>query len=256
MSERAENGSSRSAYILLAVLVVVAAYSIAYGLQTLIFLESRHWATSNPYLNEAPQTLPAPASSPALAANPSPGTQLEYYNYRFMVPWKEIEKESEMPYYRRAKFRSGQVIVFLDPDFQVDTLQALKTGRPDRVQRFSNIFADRPIDSNYALYEAVYNASPAQASPLMPRSEAIRLNVLLIWKLSYGIDAQPGIFLFSWGNYRGIQFGDPARGPVWLRAFDRHDRQFRFLFTTAGGSDATISEDDIAQAVQSLQSAF
>ena len=86
------------------------------------------------------------------------------------------------------RYDSGQVILFFDPASSVDTVGAMKTSNPVDYQKFVTVFADHPINSNYELYQAVYSASPAQLSPLMDTREALRMNALLLWKLSFGFD--------------------------------------------------------------------
>ena len=91
-------------------------------------------------------------------------------------------------------------------------------------------------------------------SPFLPLSDALRLNVLVLWKLSFGFDARSPLHSFDWGPERGFEFGNPATGgPVALRIFDDRDRQFRFLFTTVPGSGATLTQDDIDFVIQTLK---
>ena len=52
-----------SAFILVAVLIGVAAYVLAYGLQTLLYFEARHWASDVPALSVTPQTLTIPPAA-------------------------------------------------------------------------------------------------------------------------------------------------------------------------------------------------
>jgi hypothetical protein len=152
------------------------------------------------------------------------------------------------------QFDSGQVIVFFDPESQLDIIRQMKSGETTQYQQFQNVFGDQAPDSNYALYRTVYSASPAQISPLMHSQDAFRTNVLLLWKLSFGFDAQPGIRLFELGKNRGFEFGDATNGrPVALRVFDDRDAQFRLIFTAAGGASGKFTQDDINLAVQSLR---
>lgn len=244
--------SSLSAVILLGVLVVVAWYSLAHGLQTLIVIEARQWASANPFLNETPRPLPqTTGTAPAPAA-----TRVEHFNYQFYLPWKPIERDTENPAYAEIRAKTGEVVVFFNPDSQIDNLQSMKSGNTPLAKDYVQIFSSHPLDSNYALYEAIYSSSPAQAALLMPPQDALRLNTLLLWKLSFGLDARPGIYTFDWGGLRGIQFGDPANGPVAIRAFDNHDRQFPFLFVTAAGSGAKLTQDVISQIVLTVRTAY
>jgi hypothetical protein len=148
------------------------------------------------------------------------------------------------------------VIVFFDPASSLDTVGAMKTSNPVDYQKFVTVFADRPINSNYELYQRVYSASPAQLSPLMDTREALRMNALLLWKLSFGFDlpADGQFYSFDWGKVRGVQFGDPVKPrPVAVRVFDDRDRQYRFILTTAVGSNGKITQDDLDTIVQSVK---
>lgn len=248
--EQEDKRSTRSAIILAIVAVLVAAYCIEFGLQTLTWIEAREWTSANPWLADAVQTLPAPAAS-------AKGTQEKAYEFEFMVPWGK-SKITPTPSGVELRYDSGQVVVFFDPDSQLDTIHKLKASSPAEYQKFIGVFGNKPIDSNYALYQSVYAAAPAQISPFMNASDALRINVLLLWKLSFGPDltfsGAPEFSSFDWGRLRGFQFGDPSKDhPVAVRVFDDKDRQFRFIFTIAAGSSGKITQDDVSSIVQSLQ---
>ena len=244
--DEAEKSGARSAIILAALVVLVSVYCIAYGLQTLVWLEAKHWASVNTWLQDVPQ--PLPVSTPA-----AKGTQVKAYNYEFLSPWGDGKIT---PYLAHVEFRfdKGQVVLLIDPETSVDTMRNMKSTNPLEYQKFTNLFLDHPIEFNYQLYDTVYSASPAQLSPVMPGRDAMRMNVLLLWKLSFGFDATPGIYSFDFGKNHGIQFGAPGKGrPVAVRVFDDRDRQFRLIFLVAGGSNAPLTQDDINTAVSSLK---
>src|SRR5215470_1728852 len=253
MSEQPEKSSARSAIILVIVVVAVAAYSIAYGLQTLIWFETHHWARANPWINDVPQTLD---SSSPLAGS----TQLRAFDYEFKVSWTGNPKSGSpktTPSLGHVEFRfdSGQVIIFFDPEAQVDLLRAFTSASsPLEYQQFQNVFIGQSFNSNYDLYNAVYHAAPSAVSPWMSMRDAIRLNQLVLWKISFGADATPGMHAVEAGSNRGFEFGDPSSGrPVALRLFNSRDVQFRLIFLVAAGSSAKITQADIDSVVQSLQ---
>jgi hypothetical protein len=71
------------------------------------------------------------------------------------------------------------------------------------------------------------------------------------------LDAPGAIHQFNWAGLRGLQFGDPANGdPVAISGFDTHDRQFRFLFLVGSNSGARFNQDDIAQIVSTVRTAY
>lgn len=255
----AEKSGTLSAMILMAIVVLIGGYSLAYGLQTLVWVEARRWASQDPWLSEVPAPLPGKTASPELSAQP-PGraaqpqaTQLRAYDYEFTVPWTGKSRATPLRIGTEFRFASGQVVVFFDPETQLDTLRALKSSTPAEYSKFQSVFREQSIESNYALYQAIYAASPAQATPFLSGEAAQRINALLLWKLSFGFDQQPGIYSFDFGTNRGFQFGDPGNGRVAVRVFDDQDRQFRFFFTVAAGSNARLTQDAINAALQSLQ---
>jgi hypothetical protein len=251
MNEEEDKSSAWPAIILLLVVILIAVFCVEFGAQTLTWIEAKRWAAANPWVADVPQPLPT------VADNSSAGAQVKAFNYEFNVPWKTPQSVESLTNVQ-FKYDSGQVVVFFDPDSQLDVLHSLKSSNPTEYQKFANVFANQPIESNYALYQAVYSASPAQFSPIMKVEEARRDNVLLLWKLSFGPDLEsidaPSFYSFDWGKNKGFQFGDPSKGqPVALRIFDDNNRQFRFIFTVAYGSAAKISQSDINMAVRSLQ---
>lgn len=250
MNEQGEKSGARSAIILMVIVLLVAGYCVEFGLQTLTWIEANHWAKTSPWLRDVPQTIAAPSAT-------AKGTKVRAYIYEFLAPWA-VAKETQALTYTQYRFAPGQVIAFYDPDAQLDTLTVLKTSNPLEYQKFANLFVGHPINSNYEMYQAVYSVSPAQLSPILHQRDALRLNVLLIWKLSFGFDLEPegntSIYSFDFGKNRGFQFGDPAIGfPVAVRVFDDRDRQFRFIFTVAAGTNAKFTQDDINMVVQSLE---
>ena len=114
----------------------------------------------------------------------------------------------------------------------MDTVRAMKTVQSHRLSKVCNRIRGSsrltPITSCIRRSTA---SSPAQLSPLMDAREALRMNALLLWKLSFGFDlpADGQFYSFDRGKVRGFQFGDPAKQrPVALRVFDDRDRQYRF----------------------------
>jgi hypothetical protein len=258
-----EKSNAQSAILLAAVVLIVAVLSVMFGLQTLVWFNAKQWTSQDPWLADTPQPLPPATSAPPAVTPPASGknaksakpAQLKAYDYEFTAPWPGNVKTTPASGFVEFQFDSGQVIVFFDPQSQLDIIRQMKSGETTQYQQFQNVFGDQAPDTNYALYQTVYSASPAQISPFMHSQEAFRINVLLLWKLSFGFDAQPGIHSFERGKNRGFEFGDATNGrPVALRVFNDRDEQFRFIFTAASGATGKFSQDDIDLAVQSLQS--
>ena len=267
MREDSEKSGAQSAIILAVTVLAVAVLSVMFGLQTLVWLNAKHWASIDSWLAETPQPLPAaqPAAPPEPAAaavdrkgkasKPAKPARLRAYDYEFTAPWPGGVQTVAGLSFVEFHFDSGQVIVFFDPGAQLDVIRQMKSGETTQYTQFQNVFGEQAPGTNYDLYRTVYSASPAQISPGMHSQDAFRANVLLLWKLSFGFDAQPGIHSIKGGKNRGFEFGDVASGrPIALRIFDETDKQFRFIFTVASSSAAVFTQDHINLVVQSLQS--
>ena len=256
MIEDQDKSSARPAIILLILVFVVAGFMVKYGLQTLTWVEGKLWASDSPWLANVPQALSPPlAPLPPLPGAAKPAL-VKAYNYEFNSPWPGNPTVKPSLTYTEFHYDAGPVIVFFDPDSLVDTMRALKTSNPAEYQRFADVFADKPLNTNFEMYQAVYAAASAQQSPVMDARDAMRINVLLLWKLSFGLDlpCDGQFYSFAWSTAKGFQFGDPEKNvPVAVRAFDDRDHQFRFIFTTAGGASGKISQNDINTVLQSLQ---
>lgn len=263
MVDEEEKSGAQSAVILAILVVIIAVYVGAFGIQTLVWMETHHLTSENPWLLDVPKALPAVSAASDLPPlptgagsqkKPAKPDQLKAYTYEFAPPWPS--KSNIVPAENHVDFRfdTGQVIVFFDPEAQLDTLRALKKADTAEYSQMRNVFSEPFFDSNYDLYQSVYGSSPAQTSPFMNSTEAMRKNVLLLWKLSFGFDMMPGIHSFTFGDNRGFEFGDPSTGrPVALRVFDKQDQQFRFIFTDAAGSSGTFTQDDIDIVLRSLK---
>lgn len=272
MSDDSEKVSSRSAVILAIVAVLVAAFAVMYGLQTLVWAKTKYWAKDNPWILTVPTPLaPPPAASEApnpSAVEPPAGRSragkgaaaaaakiepVKAYGLQFIPSWKGDPKIEPTPTATVFRFPAGQVVVLFDPQTSADTLRELETVSSSQYLTVLNLFGPKPFDSNYALYKSVYGASPAQASAFQERGESLRLGQLLLMKLSFGVEAPGDIFTFEFGNNRGLQFGDPAKGlPVAAHVFNERDEQFRLIITAAAGSSATISQNDVDAVLTSV----
>lgn len=272
LNDESEKSSALSAIILVVIIIIVAIYSTSFGLQTMQWISAHQWTSANPWLKEVPQPIassstPTVPTAPAdVAPTPAPkpngkkadaqsnGTDVGEYGYQMTVPWTSKVKETPSAGGAQFRFDTGQIVVFGDPDAQLDTVHILRDTPGDQYMPFSPLFTNGSIAENYDLYNAVYNSSPSQVSPVTNYATAQRDRILLLMKLSFGFDLAKPIYSFDFGRNKGFQFGDPAKGPVAIRAFGPHDKQFRFIFTVFSGSGGQITQSDINQAMQSLAS--
>lgn len=243
----AEVSSAAPTIILMIAAIVIAAYCVGFGLQTLVWFQAHHWGNVNPWIKD----VPAPLSSTSVA---DAKTQIQASGFQFKVPWEAKPKTSDGPGYTEFHFASGPVILFYDPHGQADMQSKLNSENPSEYQRFANAFEGQTFDTNYSIYKAVYGASPAGVSPWGSRPDATRMNQLLLWKIAFGADAAPGLHSIQFGGNEGFEFGDPSTGrPVALRLFDGHDRQFRIVFMNSLDAKTKFTQADINSVVQSLE---
>lgn len=248
MAEKKE--SARATIILALVTVAIAAYALLFGLQTLIYFEARHWAATTPTLNDVPRPLPS-----TVASTPQE-KDISFYGYQFAAPWKGIAKQDSENDRSQIDFKSGAVLVFFNPESEKNIVDSIRTGDPKTYTQYQAVFGTNLFANDYALYLAVYGASPAAISPFMSRDEAVRISTLLQWKLAFGSDGTKSIYTLQAGDNRGLQFGDPARDHiVVVRLFDSHGQQIQLLFTSKSAQPNTFSQADINCVVDSIHPA-
>ena len=200
MKKSSETSGPESAIALAFVGIVVAILAVMFGLQTLVWINAKHWASVDPWMADTPKLLTPDAglvSEPPLLdknGKPAKPPQMRAYDYEFTAPWPGNYKTTPAVSFVQFQFDSGQVIAFLDPGAEIDVVRQMKSGETVLCcNQFQNVFGDQAPNTNYDLYRLVYSASPKDISPFMRSQDAFRANVLLIWKLSFGFDMQPGI---------------------------------------------------------------
>jgi hypothetical protein len=247
VNAESEVSSAAPTIFLMVAAIVIAAYCVVFGLQTLVWFQAHHWANVNPWIKD----VPAPLSSTSVA---DAKTQIQLFGFQFKVPWEPKPKTADGPGYTELHFASGPIVIFYDPQGQADMQSKLNSESPTEYQRFANAFEGQTFDTNYSIYKAVYSASPAGVSPWGSRPEATRMNQLLLWKIAFGADSGPGLHSIQFGSNEGFEFGEPSSGrPVALRLFDGHDRQFRIIFMNSLGAKTKFTQADIDSVVQSLE---
>lgn len=240
--------SARTTVILAVCTVVLGFYVVAYGLQTLICLETHRWALSSPYLKAVPQPLPTTIATAAQERN------LEFYGTGFEAPWKGPAKKKGGDAQSKLDFPSGPIVIFFNPANEGDLVGKIRGGDPHVYSSYEGIFGTGFFPDNYSLYSAVYSAAPNELWPFTSRSKAIRTNTLLMWKLRFGTNGADTIYSVRSTNMRGFQLGDPSRDrTVMEQLFDNQGGQLRILFTSKSGQPGTIPQADINCVLYSLK---
>lgn len=248
MKDDSKPAEAYSAYILLLFLMIVAGYSIFYGLQTMAMINAKRWGNIEPALYTTPQDL-LQKTTPAAAT-----THLEFYNYQCEAPWKGPAQRTDGTDATDFKFPSGAFLKVYLPESQADALKTFKGDTPEQQRHIDAAFGPHPFDSNYDLYEAIYGASPAQISPFISRTDSGRINMLLLWKLNYDMALPGGVYRYAFSDVRGLQFGNPDQAhAVVTRSFGVQDRQFEFLILMQSGASDKLAQNEINLILSSLK---
>jgi hypothetical protein len=240
--------SARTTIILALCTVAVGFYVVIFGLQTVIAFQARHWARRSPFLNAIPQPLPTSAAAEIQEKD------LSIYGWEFGAPWKGKAKATPGDATSTIEFPSGEVIIFFNPDEETDLVSKIRGGDPQLYSSYESVFGTGFFPNNFELYAAIYGAAPTEISPFMERGRAVRINMLIIWKLRSGTDGANTIFSVQTSSLRGFQLGDPSLDrAVIVRLFDENDRQIKLLFASKSGQPGTFSQTDINCVLNSLQ---
>jgi hypothetical protein len=246
MSEKQD--SARTTVILAVSTVLLGFYVLTFGLQTLISFEAHRWALTSPFLQAVPRPLPTSVASAIQEKN------LAFYGIEFAAPWKGVAKRTEGDAQSEVDFQPGAVIVFFNPASEPDIVGRIRGGDPQIYSHYEAIFGSGFFRDNYSLYSAVYGAAPGEIWPFTSRSEAIRINSLLMWKLRLGVNGANSIYSVETVQMHGFQLGDPSKDrSVVVHLFEENGGQVRILFTSKSGQPGTISQADINCVVDSLR---
>jgi hypothetical protein len=157
------------------------------------------------------------------------GTVLSYYGYRFEVPWKDLDKESNDGRWVRVGFKTGQTLEFFNPAFFQDN----PISGPVSVN-LKEAFGPVMRQSKYQQLEAMLSITPSQWSPFRSRKEFARVLGLLeikgLW-FEHNV-AEPEVFSFETSDYQGIEISGLSHDwqDVRLNLFDATDHWFQIVF--------------------------
>jgi len=208
-------------------MLVVLVVGFLFGFQTLLTLELRSEVKRNPILSLTPTPLPI------VDAAPSKGTVVTHSGYSFDVPWsgvgsKQTKNFDVMEVY---SFGSGVGSTFTGPDPKrgdlIDTVKKNIGG-----EKTITLFGPGTTKSNYAFHKAILGLTPSAMKPWMSRREAVRTSMLLTSKAISSIGGDTGLFSVQANDWKGFQFGDPAKRPktITLQLYDSGDRHIEITF--------------------------
>jgi hypothetical protein len=231
-------------------LLLVAAY--LWGFQTIMAVEFRYVTKKAPILWKTPQPLQD------LTVSQAEGAKLSHVGFEFEVPWDDLNAEQVMRKDNIAVFifRSGIGISFFGPG--KDLISIIKTQAPSReaTAGLEQLLGESATQSDYALRNAILEASPEMLRPWIPRREAIRIGTFLSIKGS--IDSGhggTGIFRIGANGWKGFQFDDPAQKPdrVQVDLYDSQDHHIMMIFQSKKDAKKEITQADVNRAIETLK---
>jgi hypothetical protein len=239
--------------IVVFVILVLGAYL---GPQTITYCRLR------PSLLRSPDSSPrgwgsAPRPLANTTASISEGTTVSYYGYKIDAPWKGIDKESNEGRAVEIIFKTGQKIVFVNPQYSDrDPISSDYHVASDDLRL---VLEPGRREPKYEQFKAVISTTPSQLSPLRFRREFVRTRVLLEIK---GLwfehnTAVPDIFSFETKDYRGFEISDLSsdRQIVELNLFDREDHWFTVNISCDARSGVKLTQPEINRVIQSFGAA-
>jgi hypothetical protein len=188
-------------------------------------------------------------------ASTADGRTMEYYGYRFDVPWKEIDRSWDEERTVEVRFKTGQSVRFYNPQFLQDDLISGNTAKEDR-DYFVQAFGTSVRKSKYDQFEAIVSTTPSQWSPFRSRTGFARVYILLdikgLWFEHNAVS--PDIFSFKTKGYRGFEFSGLSHDwqNVVVNLFDETDHRCRIDILGDARSGVRLTQPEINRVLQSF----
>jgi len=168
-----------------------------------------------------------------LSVSSTGGTKFSFARYDFDLPWDDLDpsKTKIVGKMQVIVFRSGKTML-VSHSHPRDFVRVVLHSGFDR-DAFEAIYGPDPLHSDYAMYETVLRATPAQVTPFLPKSEAAgRLMMLNIKAIAVPSSPDTDVLAIRSPYLKGFQYGDPRKAPP---------RIVLDLFADDGGLEFNIS---------------
>ncbi len=117
------------------------------------------------------------------------------------------------------------------------------------------VLGQQSTASEFALEEAVLNATPMQLSVLSPTRDTVRIAILLTMKKGLVSSHTMAIYSFEMNDWRGFQIGEPSsEETVQVEIFDAQTNSIQITFTRRPGSEP-ILQSHIDKVLSTLHAA-
>jgi hypothetical protein len=214
---------------------------------------------------EHPRLALVPQPLTDYSVNPADGMTFSRFGYEFEIPWKDVQRIDDREHSGfkdsvRIVFKSGYVVVFLDPNEQPnrvkENLKNFLTGMGAESRASVEPYLG---GSNFDLESAILRTTSDHVSPSMPRSEVLRQLILLNQKLTEteicideDIGGKSRVYAVQTRTWRCFEKGEPARGTL-VDLFDDKDREVQIHVMHETWVKVKTTQADVNRIVQTLR---
>lgn len=207
-------------------------------------LETRYNYRNMPIASMVPVALPG---QPVSAAT---GTKLSSFGYEFEVPWPD----EDVPNVQRKvidlfSFRSG-MLVLVGHGSNHDMIETLAKEWKLKPEDVRSSYGD----SDYEFLQAALNTTPASLHLTDSTQESFRKAMLLLLKTII-VPGDSGIFKVSMPQFKGFQYGNPAKHPrkIVLALYSSHGLVELTFSRRDGNAMQDLSQADVNRAIQTMR---
>jgi hypothetical protein len=230
--------------------LVCGTYLWFFGLTTLYMFQARRIG------RQVPITKSVPVDLADLSVSTSPGEKLSFRGMEFKVPWNDVdhEKTQVKGNWLVVAFRSNRTIIVCvtSPGDFARFLYKNKFAIPEE---FTSDFGSEAVRSDYSLKQAIFTTTPRDIDLSTSEDRAAILTAILTIKAVMPPTTDWAIYNVKSKEFRGFQFGDPARRPkkmsVELYASDDSELELNFE-QKENGPTPRITQAEINRIIQSV----
>lgn len=225
------------------VLVAVAIYLWFFGWTTVFSIEAHQLGKQYPIVYKVPAPLPDSSISSSTTQKFSTG------QFELEVPWTDmVEVKTKAPanwLVLNSPAGIGLLVTVGKPNELVKMLNV-----PGHEAEVEALFGSEVLESDYSLAQYMLETTPDRVRPFARKKEDVsRMMMLTLKSITHPKPAASGIFRLQTPEFRGFQYGDPSKSPVWVNLYAQ-DAKVELIFSTKNG--LVISQPEINRVLQSV----
>lgn len=225
-------------------------YFWLFGTQTMFAILARYTYRKVPEVSRVP--VPLPDSTVSTVVHKS----VSVSEYEVELPWNDVDesKGKTAGSIHVIAFHSGNAFWFstFPPKDFVNAV--MKMAKLDS-QRFSQLYGEEAVASDYNFHRIMLQETPSQITPFVSKKQAAAGFMLLMFKGLSMPKAESGIFLVQTPEFKGFQFGNPQAHPARVsdELFDDEGGIELHFFQKTDGSAPVVSQAEINRVIQSIR---